>query len=33
VSALPPDEQEKLKAGIAVDSAEELQVLLEDYTS
>lgn len=33
VSALPPAEQEKLKAGIAVDSAEELQVLLEDYTS
>ncbi len=33
ISALPPAEQEKLKAGIAVASAAELQVLLEDYTS
>lgn len=33
VSSLPPAEQEKLKKGISVDSAEALQVLLEDYTS
>ena len=33
VSALPPNEQEKLKSGIAVATVDELQVLLEDYTS
>ena len=33
ISALPPAEQQKLKAGIAVATADELQVLLEDYTS
>lgn len=33
ISSLPPAEQEKLKAGISVANIDELQVLLEDYTS
>ncbi len=33
IASLPADEQEKLKDGIAVASAKELQLLLEDYTS
>ncbi len=33
VSSLPPAEQEKLKAGISVESIDALQLLLEDYTS
>ena len=33
ISSLPIPEQQKLKAGIAVEDADALQVLLEDYTS
>lgn len=33
VASLPQSEQQKLRSGIAVASMEELQVLLEDYTS
>lgn len=33
VSALPSAEQEKLKKGITVATLDQLQVLLEDYTS
>ncbi len=33
LASLPADEQQRLRAGIAVASAGELQVLLEDYTS
>ncbi len=33
IASLPPAEQEKLRRGIAVGSLEELQLLLEDYTS
>lgn len=33
VDALPPEEQEKLRAGISADSWDALSVLLEDYTS
>lgn len=33
VVSLPAEEQQKLRDGIAVQTAGELQVLLEDYTS
>lgn len=33
VASLPAPEQEKLRQGISVENARELQVLLEDYTS
>ena len=33
ISSLPPLEQQKLKEGISVQSTDELQILLEDYTS
>ncbi len=33
VASLPPEEQQKLRAGITVQSDGELQALLEDYTS
>lgn len=33
VASLPADEQARLREGISVNSADELQRLLEDYTS
>ncbi len=33
ITALPPEEQQRLRAGIPVRSDGELQALLEDYTS
>ena len=33
IASLPADEQQKLKDGIGVASADALQLLLEDYTS
>ena len=33
IQSLPPEEQERLNAGIAVDTEEELAGWLEDYTS
>ena len=33
ISALPSAEQEKLRQGIVVQTIDELQLLLEDYTS